>query len=81
MTSEWDNVQALMGSLATIKDPDLYRTGLEYISNIISDIHDFDHKNNQIVAKFISRQYSYKRLRKLLKDAKARRSEKVNNNE
>ena len=69
MTAEWDNIQRLITALGTLKDPDLYEAGLRYLQDIFYDIHEFDHGNNQMIAKFLSRRESYMKIKKLLQEA------------
>lgn len=72
MTSTWDQVQRLIGALGELKDPEIYSTGLEYISNLISEIHEFDHKNKEAVSHAIHFSTSMEDIRKLLGKAKPR---------
>ncbi len=67
MTSTWDQVQSLLAALGKLKDPDIFATGIEYISNLISEIHDYDHKNNQDVSRAIHWSSAMEDIRKLLK--------------
>lgn len=68
MTSTWDTVQSFLGALGKLKnDPDLYETGIEYISNLISEIHEYDHQNDQDVSRAIDRTSAMEDIRKLLR--------------
>jgi len=67
MTSTWDQVQSLLAALGKLKDPDIFATGIEYISNLISEIHDYDHKNNQDISRAIHWSSAMEDIRKLLK--------------
>lgn len=57
MTSTWDIVQEYLGSLGRLKNPDVFSTGIEYVSNLISEIHEYDHKHGEKIsdALFFSR--------------------------
>ncbi len=70
MTSTWDAVQNLIGALGRLKDPDVYATGLSYISNLISEIHEYDHKHNQDLSKAIHFTSAMDNIRKLLRGVK-----------
>ena len=67
MTSTWDTVQRLIGALGRLKDPDIYAVGLEYISNLISEIHEYDHRNDEAVSGAIHWSSAMEDIRNLLK--------------
>jgi len=60
MTAVWDIFQEFLESLSEIKnDPELYRTGLQYVKNVIDDIHEYDHLNKEPVSRYLARRSKY----------------------
>ncbi len=43
MTWAFDTIQEFLGHIKMVKDPELFSTAIEYVSRLMSTIHDIDH--------------------------------------
>ncbi len=59
MTAIWDIFQEFLEFLSEVDDPKVYRTGLQYVKNVVDDIHEYDHLNKEVVARYLSRRSKY----------------------
>jgi len=62
LTATWDRVQTFLTALGELKEPELYSTGLEYVSNLIQDIHDIDHNEGEAISRRLSRGRAWKEI-------------------
>ncbi len=72
MTWAFDTIQEFLGHIKTVKDPELFSTAIEYVSRLMSTIHDIDHSIDQRIAKSLDRTSAYKSIKEFNKEAKRR---------
>ncbi len=70
MTSTWDAVQILIIALGRLKDPDIYATGLRYLSNLFAEIHEYDHQHNEKISNALYFKSAMNDINKLLRGVK-----------
>jgi len=51
MTWLWDEVSEFLGNLGTLKDPELFETGISYVRDLFGEIHTIDHRMEERIAK------------------------------
>ncbi len=73
MTAVWDIVRAFLTGIGEVKDPESYKTALEFMKRLISDIHDVDHDQGEWIAKLIGKQKGFRDIEKFMKELKKRR--------
>jgi len=70
MTSTWDAVQSFIGAIGKIEDPDIYATGLRYLSDLFDEIHHYDHGHNEKISNALHFQKAMTNIKKLLRGVK-----------
>ena len=73
MTWAFDTIQEFLEHIKTVKDPEVFATAIEYISNIMASVHDIDHALDQRIAKGLDRTRAYKAIKEFNEEAKRRR--------
>jgi len=63
MTEVWDSVQEFLGYLKEVKEPDLFGTGIQMVSDLVSSIHDIDHRLDQKIARAVDKTEDMRRIR------------------
>jgi len=51
MTWLWDEVTEFLENLGTLKDPELFETGISYVRGLFGEIHTIDHRMGERIAK------------------------------
>lgn len=63
MTEVWDTVQEFLGYLSEVDDPELFKTGVQMVADLVSSIHDIDHRLDQKIARAVDITGAMKRIR------------------
>ena len=72
MTEVWDAVQEFLGYLSEVDDPELFKTGVQMVSDLIASIHDIDHGLDQKIARSVDITGGMKRIREFNKRVRER---------
>lgn len=77
MTETWDSVQEFLGYLSELDDPSLFKTGIQMVVDLVSSIHDIDHRLDQRIARAVDITGAMKRIREFNQAVRDRRLQRV----